>query len=48
MYQPCPKCKSKNIKCVHTEIDEIQCKCLDCEAEYITKPTAQQIAEFNG
>jgi hypothetical protein len=48
MYNPCPKCKSKNIKCLETKIDELKCKCLDCGEEFITQPTRQMTEEFNG
>jgi hypothetical protein len=48
MYNPCPKCKSKNIKCIKTIIGEITCKCLDCGEEFKIKPPKELEKEFNG
>lgn len=47
MLPRCPKCKSKNLKCIHTEIDSIQCECLDCKHEFNREPTRKEIDDFN-
>jgi len=39
MYYPCPKCKSKNIECIKTEVDKITCKCLECLVVFESSPT---------
>ena len=48
MYSICPKCKSKNVKDIETQVGEVKCKCLNCEYEFKRPPTAEEQREFNG
>ncbi len=48
MYSICPKCKSKNVKCVKTEINKVVCECMKCFTKFESKPTKKLAREFNG
>ena len=43
----CPRCKSKNVKCIETKIYDIKCLCLNCNKEFDRQPTKKEIQEFN-
>lgn len=47
MYCPCPKCKSKNVKCIKTEVEKVSCECLDCLTKFESKPTVELSNIFN-
>ena len=47
MYYPCPRCKSKNVKCIKTEVGKVTCKCLECSMVFENRPTHKLIDIFN-
>lgn len=47
MYIVCPKCKSKNIKCIETKVDCIKNKCLNCGHIFERQPTVEERNNFN-
>jgi hypothetical protein len=48
MHVLCPNCKSKNIKCVETQVDNVKCICLDCNHKFDRFPTIEERDNFNG
>jgi Zn finger protein HypA/HybF involved in hydrogenase expression len=47
MYPKCPKCNTKNVKCIKTEVEKVTCECLDCSERFESKPTKKLCREFN-
>jgi Zn ribbon nucleic-acid-binding protein len=47
MYTICPKCKSKNIKTIETQVECIKSECLNCGHIFERQPTVEERDNFN-